>query len=155
MTDLLVAFLPTLPGEDWSWREAAAELAAYGYPVHFVAPMPDDVESDLDLAGAYVAHCALNLAANSGRPPVLLVAYGGAGRMMSALGFAQKASRRRVLGYVLVEAELPKAGVQDWPDAPVTYIGEREAVVAGLRGWEVVAADDVPTRIRAVAAVTA
>lgn len=86
---------------------------------------------------------------------MLLVAYGGAGRMLAALGFAQKASRRRVLGYVFVEAELPKAGVQDWPDAPVTCIGEREAVVAELRGWDVVPADDVPSRIRAVAAVSA
>lgn len=154
MIDLLVAFLPTLPGEDWSWREAAAELAAYGYPIHFVTPMADNAQSELDLAGAYVAHCALDLAGNPGRPPLLLVAYGSAGRMLAALGFAQKASRRRVLGYVFVDAELPKAGVQDWPDAPVTYVGEREAVVAGLRGWDVVPADDVPARIRSVAQVS-
>jgi hypothetical protein len=155
VTDLLVAFLPTLPGEQWSWRESAAELAAYGYQVHLVRPLPDDSHGELDLAGAYVAHCALDLAGTPGRPPVLLVAHGGAGRMLAALGFAQKASRRRVLGYVFVDAELPKAGVQDWPDAPVTYIGEREAVVAGLRGWDVVPADDVPARIRAVAEVSA
>ena len=155
MTGPLVAFLPPLPDEDWSWRECAAELAAYGYSVRFVAPLPDNADSELDLAGAYVAHCALDLAATTGRPPVLLVAQGGAGRMVAALGFAQKASRRRVLGYVLVDAELPKSGVQDWPDAPVTYIGEREAVVAGLRGWDLLPADDVPARLREVAQISA
>ena len=29
---------------------------------------------------------------------------------------------RRVVGYVLVDGDLPKAGVQDWPMPPVTYI---------------------------------
>lgn len=155
MTDLIVALLPPLPGESWSWGESAAELAAYGYGVRIIAACPDDAGGDLDLAGAYVAHCALQLAQDTDRQPVLLVAYGGAGRMVAALGFAQKASRRRVLGYALVEAELPKQGVQDWPDAPVTYIGDREATLAHLRGWEVLPADDVATRLRYVASVSA
>lgn len=84
----------------------------------------------------------------------MLVVYGGAGRMLAAIGFSQRASRRRVLGYVFVDAELPKAGVADWPDAPVTYIGAREAVVAGLRGWDVLPGDDVAAELRSVAAVS-
>ncbi len=152
MSELLVALLPVLPGEQWSWRECAAELAAYGYTVRILPAAPDTADSALDMAGAYVAHCALQLAADTARTPVLLVAHGAAGRMVSALGFAQKASRRRVLGYALIEADLPKAGVQDWPDAPVTYIGSREAVLAGLRGWDVLPGDDVPAELRHVAA---
>ncbi len=138
MSELLIALLPALPAETWSWREVAAEVSAYGHNVRIVPAMPDSgVTGDLDLAGAYVAHCALDLAHPSYRPPALLVAPMGAGRMLPALGFSQKASRRRIVGYVLVDAELPKAGVTDWPDAPVTYVGTHESALAQLRGWDV------------------
>lgn len=154
MTDLLVVLLPPLPGEQWSWGECAAELAAYGYPVRILEPLAEDAGGELDLAGMYVAHCALELAQKTARPPVVLAAYGGAGRMLAAVGFSQRASRRRVLGYVFIDADLPKANVQDWPDAPVTYIGSREASLAGLRGWEVLPGDDVAADLRRVAAVS-
>lgn len=152
MPDITIALLPAVPGQPWSWRETAAELAAYHHRVRIVPDLPGDTSGDLDLAGAWVAHCALDLATEPGRPPVLLVAAGAAGRMMAALGFAQKASRRRVVGYVIVDGELPKAGVQDWPDAPVTYIGAREAHLAELRGWEVLDGNDLGGQLRAVAA---
>lgn len=148
----MIALLPALPGEPWSWREIAAELAAYGFDVHIVNDCPSDADNELDLAGLWVAHCALELARTEGRPPVLLVAHGGAGRMLSALGFSQRAARRRVAGYALVEAELPKAGVQDWPDAPVTYIGSREAALAELRGWDVLPGGDIAADLRTVGA---
>lgn len=150
--DITIGLLPPLPTEQWSWREVAAELAAYNYHVRIVAGLPDAAPTDgLDLAGAWVAHCALELATDVGRPPVLLVAHGGAGRMLTALGFAQKASRRRVVGYVLVDGELPKAGVQDWPDAPVTYIGGHDAHAAELRGWDLLDGGDLAADLRAVA----
>ncbi len=148
----MIALLPALPGEDWSWREVAAELAAYNYAVRIVSDCPaDSVQSELDLAGLWVAHCAMDLARDEGRPPVLLVAHGGAGRMLAALGFAQRASRRRVAGYVLVEADLPRPGVQDWPDAPVTYVGDAESAMARLRGWEVLDGTDIAADLRQVA----
>lgn len=151
MREITIALLPPMPGESWSWREVAAELAAYNYPVRIVAALPETSPSDgLDLAGAWVAHCALELATDVGRPPVLLVAHGEAGRMLTALGFAQKASRRRVVGYVLVDADLPKAGVADWPDAPVTYIGSREARAAELRGWDLMTGEDLAADLRIV-----
>jgi hypothetical protein len=150
---ITIALLPPVPGEDWPRREVAAELAAYNHRVRIVPDLGEStVDGDLDLAGAWVAHCALELATDPGRPPVLLVAHGTAGRMLAALGFAQKASRRRVVGYVIVEGELPRQGVQDWPDAPVTYIGEQESHLADLRGWDVLPADDLASRLRAVAA---
>lgn len=152
MSDLLVALLPPVPGEAWSWRESAAELAAYGYQVRVVPSIAEQADGELDLAGMYVAHCALDLARTAGRPPTLLAAFGGAGRMVAAVGFAQRAARRRVVGYALIEADLPKPGVQDWPDAPVTYIGAREAVLAGLRGWEVLSGEDPASDLRHVAA---
>ncbi|HNE89331.1 MAG TPA: hypothetical protein PKL68_07090 [Actinomycetota bacterium] len=151
--EITIALLPPLPGEQWSWREVAAELAAYNYHVRILPALPDDATpaDGLDLAGAWVAHCALELATEVGRPPALLVAHGQAGRMLTALGFAQKASRRRVVGYVLVDGELPKPGVQDWPDAPVTYIGARQAHAAELRGWDVLNSGDLAADLRAVA----
>ncbi|MGB3014048.1 MAG: hypothetical protein WBB41_05490, partial [Candidatus Nanopelagicales bacterium] len=66
-------------------------------------------------------------------------------------GFAQRASRRRVVGYVLVDGELPKPGVQDWPDAPVTYLGTNESHLAELRGWDLLPGDDIAGEIRQVA----
>ncbi len=151
--EITIALLPPLPGEQWSWREVAAELAAYNYRVRIVPDLPAEAtpEGGLDLAGAWVAHCALELATEVGRPPALLVAQGEAGRMLTALGFAQKASRRRVVGYVLVDGDLPKPGVQDWPDAPVTYIGGREAHAAELRGWDLLDGGDLAADLRAVA----
>jgi hypothetical protein len=148
----MIALLPPVPGEDCSWREVAAELAAYHHPVLIVPDLtPQSIDGELDLAGAYVAHCALELAAVPNRPPVLLVARGGAGRMLAALGFSQKASRRRVVGYVLVDGDLPRPGVQDWPDAPVTYIGAAQADLAALRGWEVLGGADLAADVRSVA----
>ncbi|MEI2643118.1 MAG: hypothetical protein U0R28_12520 [Candidatus Nanopelagicales bacterium] len=152
MPDLVIALLPGLPGEQWSWREIAAEVAAYNFDVRLVSDCPPGADNELDLAGLWVAHCAMELARDEGRPPVLLVAHGGSGRMLSALGFAQRASRRRVAGYALVEAELPKPGVQDWPDAPVTYIGTRESSMAELRGWDVLPGEDIAADLRAVGA---
>lgn len=152
---MMIALLPALPGEHWSWREIAAELAAYHHRVKIVSTLPEaSIDGDLDLAGAWVAHCALDLAQERDRPPALLVAQGGAGRMLAALGFSQKASRRMVVGYVLLDGELPKAGVQDWPDAPVTYIGSRESRLADLRGWEVLPGEDPAADIRRVAALS-
>jgi hypothetical protein len=150
----MIALLPPLPGQQWSWRDIAAELAAYNHTVRIVADCPaQTLQGELDVAGLWVAHCALELARDEGRPPVLLVAHGGAGRMLAALGFAQRASRRRVAGYALVDADLPKPGVQDWPDAPVTYIGSREAAMAGLRGWDVLDGPDLAGDLRQVASL--
>lgn len=153
MSDLFIALLPPVPGEDAPWREVAAELAAYHYPVRIVPACPaEEVSSDLDLAGLWVAHCALELARDRTLAglPVLLVARGGAGRFLAALGFAQRASRRAVAGYVLVDAQLPNPGVQDWPDAPVTFVGQSS--VAALRGWDVIDGEDLATTLRDVAA---
>jgi hypothetical protein len=149
---MLIALLPAVPGQQWSWRETAAELMAYGHRVAIVTDPPEgSSDNELDLAGAWVAHCALALATHDDRPPMLLVAPGSAGRMLPALGFAQRASRRRVAGYVLVDADLPRPGVQDWPDAPVTYVGGPGAEQARLRGWDVESGGDVARAIRVVA----
>lgn len=130
MTIGTVVLLPPahLPGAwDEVWptrRELAAELMAYGVNV-YVVPEAPPIDRDLDVRTAtahWVAHNAMTLTADQPERPVLLVASGAAGALMPALGFSQKASRRPVAGYVVIDGVLPKAGAGDWPDAPVTYI---------------------------------
>ena len=74
--------------------------------------------------------------------PLLLVVGGAASRGLPALGLSQRASRHNVVGYVIVDAEIPHAGrsCYDWPDAPVLYVRTPGAepqggALAALRGW--------------------
>ncbi len=165
-----VVLLPPaqLPGAwDEAWptrRELAAELMAYGVNV-YVVPQAPPVDQGLDLRTAtahWVAHNAMALTADQPERPILLVAFGAAGALMQALGFSQKASRRPVAGYVVVDGALPKAGAGDWPDAPITYISTSTADdlaataqaardtlhQAELRGWTTAATTDPGIVIR-------
>ena len=77
--------------------------------------------------------------------PLLLVFAAAASVHAPQLGFAQRAARRLVAHYVLVDPLLPPAGSTDWPDAPVTVIitpsadddTRSQALAARLRGWTV------------------
>ncbi len=81
--------------------------------------------------------------------PVLLVLAGRHAALAPGLGFAQRAARRAIAGYVLVDPVLPSAATHDWPDAPVTVIITSKAdddvrsaaLAARLRGWNVETAD--------------
>lgn len=91
---------------------------------------------------------AITAAVTEGRvtPPILLIASEALARHAPALGFAQRAARRAVRGYVLIDPQLPQAGqVSDWPDAPVTVVltdaDDSRARDARLRGWEVLTGD--------------
>jgi hypothetical protein len=94
---------------------------------------------------------------------VLVVLGGASGAMAAAVGFSQKAARRAVSGYVLVDAVVPAADsrIDDWPDAPVHYLASPasdplEANQARLRGWSVHEIPDAgPTTIGAVIAAIA
>lgn len=100
-------------------------------------PLPDD--------DTWVARTCLAITAvcTEGRatPPLLLVLEGERARHAPALGFAQRAARRSVCGYVLIDPTLPAPG-SDWPDAPVTVVltqaSDQTERDARLRGWEVV-----------------
>lgn len=122
--------------------DAADSLAAI-VPDSIALPALADDDS-------WVARTALTIsemvAAGRLRPPLLLVLTGRLARHAPNLGFAQRAARRAVRGYVLVDPELPAPGtVSDWPDAPVTMIladeNDTRARDARLRGWEVLIGD--------------
>lgn len=92
----------------------------------------------------WVATLAVSMSAAAISAPVILVLLGAAGALAPAVGFSQRAARRLVSGYVLVDAEVPTIGGahQDWPDAPVSYLYSPQAHAlnvnqARLRGWDV------------------
>ena len=96
--------------------------------------------------GAWVARTAIAITAAVQQslltPPLLLVFAGEHARQAPHLGFAQRAARRSVHGYVLIDPALPTPGsVSDWPDAPVIVVlsdsDDPRARDARLRGWEV------------------
>lgn len=146
------------PGDDR--RELAAELMAYGLNVFLVpaAPEPGEFLDPRTATAHWVAHNAVTLTAEQPTKPILLVASGEAGAMMPAVGFSQKASRRPVSGYVVINGLLPKPGAADWPDAPVTYVRTSDDAVAvaaareaELRGWTVETVTSPATAIREIA----
>ena len=138
-------------------REIAADLMAHGVNVYVVPDAPAADGLDLRTATAHwVAHNAMTLTAAQPEKPLMLVAFGGAGQLLAALGFSQKASRRPVASYVVVDGTIPKAGSADWPDAPVSYISSSTEPPAGaareaeLRGWTVEQSPDVAATLRTI-----
>ncbi len=135
--------------------------------VRLLAPeVPDGEPGDDErtLRAHWVAHLAVSLATSGAVAPLLLVLDGSAGALAPALGFAQKAARRAVAAYVLVDAATPPAESRggDWPDAPVWFVAspaadDLEVNQARLRGWEVVEIPDAApgTVAEAIAAVAA
>jgi hypothetical protein len=129
-----------------AWGSLPAELGAYDVMV------PEITDDDRPPYGSrYVARAALEIMAGGARPPVVLVAHGGAGPLLPPIGAAQRAAHRRVGAYVFLDALLPgsrEAGYapddvpaevtvrargadffaedpplpQDWPDAPCGYL---------------------------------
>jgi hypothetical protein len=69
--------------------------------------------------------------------PLLIVAVGAMAALLPSVALAQRAARRQVLGYVLVDPEYPAVS-EGWPDARVHVLGspEFELRTADLRGWE-------------------
>jgi hypothetical protein len=129
-----------------AWGSLPAELGAYDVVV------PEVVDDDRPpYGGRYVARAALEIMAAGAKPPVVLVAHGGAGPLLPPIGAAQRAAHRLVGAYVFVDALLPGSGAtgyaedevpagvtlrargadffaedpplpQDWPDAPCGYL---------------------------------
>ena len=131
-----------------------AEVADSLLDAGVAARSPDvpDAEPDDDArtrVAHWVAHLSVALSAGV-RGPLLLVFGGASGAVAPALGFSQRAARRAVAGYVLVDADCPSAEalVSDWPDAPVVYLASPAADPmavghARLRGWRLVEVPDL------------
>ena len=72
---------------------------------------------------------------------IVLGGHGAMGRLLPRIAFARRAARRPVLGYLLVDCDLPVVA-GDWPDAPVTFVASTPEFrthlkVAADRGWSI------------------
>ena len=157
MTTATVVVCPPLPGAQAPFDAADVAEALLDHPGlggrSVVSPVVPETEPGDDARTArahWVAHLAVALATSGTQAPVMLVMAGSSGGMAAALGFSQRASRRSVSRYVLVDAALPSADERsgDWPDAPVHVIASPAADAlevnqARLRGWDVVDVGDL------------
>ena len=165
-----IVVCPPLPGSSASYDPADVVDALLDDPrtsglrtLSLEVPEPDAGDDARTVRAHWVAHLAIGLATSGAKAPVLLVLGGASGAMAAAVGFSQKAARRGVSGYVLVDAVVPAADarVDDWPDAPVHYVASPasdplEANQARLRGWSVHEVTDAdPATVGAVIAVIA
>jgi len=156
-----IVLCPPLPGRDAAFDGADVVDVLLDDPrvtsmramSPYVEPAPADDDART-LRAHWVGQLAIALSASGAAEPLLLVLEGDAGELTPALGFAQKAARRSVAGYVLVDAALPPADsrVGDWPDAPVHYVASPDADPldvnqARLRGWTVHEIASVSPRI--------
>lgn len=158
---MAVANVVLIPDETWLRAALAAALEAWGVPSF--CPALDEPPADLPTNLADSRRVAL-LAQWAKRElpegPVVWVAHGQTARLLPGLAFAQRAAHRTIVGYVLVDAISPAPSLE-WPDAPVTWVctdaapdGIAEgALSAELRGFRVVATDDVVGVIGDVAAI--
>ncbi len=151
MSTSTIVLCPPLPGASAGFDAADVVDAvledARASGVRAQSPyVPDPEEGDdvRTVRAHWVAHLAIGLATGGVVAPVLLVLGGTSGALAPAVGFSQKASRRAVSGYVLVDAVVPPAESRggDWPDAPVHYVASPDAEPlevnqARLRGWTV------------------
>lgn len=157
MTTATVVLCPPLPGASATYdasdvADALLDHAALGAR-RVLSPSVPDPEPGDDARTArahWVAHLAVAMATSGVQAPVMLVLAGSAGSLAAAIGFSQRASRRSVSRYVLVDAAVPAADDRsgDWPDAPVHYVASPaaeplEVNQARLRGWDVVELDDL------------
>ena len=165
MSVATVVLCPPLPGAPASYdvvTAADALLASVPAVSAPDAPTPHAGDDARTVRAHWVAEVAMHLAVTGAQGPLLLVLDGTAGELAPAVGFSQRASRRPVAGYVLVDAATPPVdgGVVDWPDAPVTYLATPAADPlqvnqARLRGWVVTELGSTTEVARAVAAVAA
>lgn len=164
MSVATVVLCPPLPGAPPSYDVVTTADALLGsIPAVSApdAPTPHPGDDERTVRAHWVAEVAMHLAVTGAQGPLLLVLGGSAGELAPAVGFSQRASRRPVAGYVLVDAATPPVdgGVVDWPDAPVTYLATPAADPlqvnqARLRGWvvaEVADADEVAAAVAVVA----
>jgi hypothetical protein len=108
--------------------------------------LPADLHDDWVPRTAVALTTALREHDGEHPAPLVLVCTGPFAAFTPHLGFAQRAARRSVAGYVLINPVLPAPGaVSDWPDAPVHVVITPDAPAtvldveraAHLRGWTV------------------
>ena len=148
-----IVVCPPAPGDPYVFDFAGLEseltsvATSLGSGVLVVPAVDYEAEDDDRTKRAHwVAALAVAMSGGAISSPITLVLAGASGALAPAVGFSQRAARRLVIGYILIDAELPSVGGahEDWPDAPVFYLHSPQAHVlnvnqARLRGWDLVA----------------
>ena len=156
MSTSSIVICPPAPGESrvFDHDGLGVELTSVAQTLAanvLTVPAVDYLETD-DLRtqrAHWVAALAVAMSAAQLTTPIALVLVGAAGALAPAVGFSQRAARRSVSGYLMVDADVPTIGGahEDWPDAPVSYLYSPTAHAltvnqARLRGWHVVSMTD-------------
>lgn len=157
MAVVTVVLCPALDANaaDGPRRELAAALAGWGIPVvvpRRTARLDDQLDDDRLLRAAWVADQAVSITEARVDGPLIIVSSGPANCAVPALAFSQRASRRTIVAYVLMDGPLPEPSLTgaDWPDAPVFYVAgaaspTESTRTAKLRGWTTLSGDPIAT----------
>jgi thioesterase domain-containing protein len=127
-----------LPAQDPGHVVRRAALAAAGFTALSIEPVPGP-------EAAIAARTCAAIHASSPTGPLHIVAFGSGAMLLPAIALAQRAARRLVAEYVLVDAEVPPV-TDAWPDARVVVYGQETSSAAAsgrLRGWDVLPLADV------------
>ncbi len=120
-----------------------------GVATIFLPTLPTDDDTDWVPLTAIALSTALGDAqavTHTSALSLILIFRGEQAAFAPYIGFAQRAARRSVIAYVLINPQLPRPGVvSDWPDAPVYVVLTPDAPDhvraverdARLRGWPV------------------
>ncbi len=118
-----------------------ADLVAALCAHHPSAVVVHPSEGDADLSMRTCA--AINDLRFTGE--AVVVAAGRAALLLPAVARSQRAMRRGIVGYLLLDPELPTVS-DAWPDARVTVVCEpttEASLQARLRGWDVLSPGEI------------
>ncbi len=123
MTAVAVVLLHSPLTGPSAWGPLAEVLRERGHAVVVVDVTDDD---DPPYAARYVARAALQVAAVAPAHPLLLVGHSGAGPLLAQVGATQRAARRRLAGYLFLDAGLPRTRPATWLELMETELMETE-----------------------------
>ena len=154
-----VVLCPDLVASPFDRAAVARGLDELELAVALPVVPPGDVDDDPRTAAAHwVAHLSIAIGQAHAAAPLVLVVPGRSGALAPALALSQRAARRAVRAYVLIDAALPSlpadAPTGEWPDAPVHYVASPAAPPdarrqAELRTWTVDPIPDLESRMLA------
>ncbi len=116
-----------LPAADPGRLSVIDRLQRSGYAVRVLNRSEGPAATD-------AARICAELNADPPHPPLSIVAFGSAARLLPAVALAQRSAHRAVREYLLVDPELPPVS-DGWPDAHVTVFSDGDQNQARLRGW--------------------
>lgn len=111
-------------------HDVADVLRGNEVDAHLVSPVPGN--------GSEASRLCLAVATEPVQSPLTVIAIGDAAAHLPAVALSLRTAHRRVVEYLLVDAD-PPVVTDSWPDAPVTIVIDDPDGAAAhralLRGW--------------------